>query len=155
MPSLPANFMLLCVAMVMQSQRTPAGSLCLCVCVRYRERRTNGQRASRRGPGSNSDLPSSSALLSSSLFSALSPLADPHPKHSAAGLSCQCSPIPTAPFPALCICLDGGGFALGPRAGEPVPVSSPLKPNRLLFEVAYHTDAQIGDYKAAACLQSV
>lgn len=60
---------------------------------------------------------SSSALLLCAQFSALSPLADPHPKHSAAGLSCQCSPITTAPFPGLCICLDGGGFALGPRAG--------------------------------------
>lgn len=33
MPSLPANFMLLCVAMVTPSQRTPAGSLCVRVCV--------------------------------------------------------------------------------------------------------------------------
>lgn len=52
-------------------------------------------------------------------------------------------PHTNAPFPSLCICLDGGGFALGPHAGEPVPVSFPLKSNRLLFVVAYHTDTQI------------
>lgn len=44
---------------------------------------------------------------------------------------------------------------LAPARGSPFLFANLLKPNRLLFEVAYHTDIQIGDYKAAACLQSV
>lgn len=87
---------------------------------------TNGQ-SEQKESGSNSVIypgPSSSVLFdSSSVFALLSPLADPDPKHSAAGRSCQYSPIPTAPHPSLCISLDGGGFALGPRTGELIPVS--------------------------------
>lgn len=84
-PSLPANFMLLCVTMVTLSQKTPAGSLCVSVWQRERERerRTNGQRASRRSWAVTLiyPRPSSSPVLfsSSSLFTILCPLPSGRP----------------------------------------------------------------------------
>ena len=109
-------------------------------------------------PGSNSDLPSSSSsssvpvLFRSSSSSVLSPLADPHPKHTAAGLSCHCSPIPTAPFPGFVFVWLVVDLPLAPAWGSPFPLARLL--NQTVCSLKWPI-TQIGDYKAAACLQSV
>lgn len=154
--------MLRCVAMVMLSQRTPAGSLCLCACMIERGRWTNGQESKQTEPGSNSLIyppppPPQSCSCSSSLFTILCPLPSGRPSSQT-----QCSWAQLSMFPHTDHPLSGPLYLFGwvvdlplaPARGSPFLLASVL--NQTVCSLKWPiTDTQIGDYKAAACFQSV
>lgn len=106
----PPNFASRRVTMATRPQRTPAGSA---ACVIQTDKWTEREQAERGGICLIYPPPPPPA-------SAASSLADPRPKHAAAGLSCHCFPYRPPPFRAFGFVWQAGGFCRRPpRGGAP------------------------------------
>lgn len=131
---------------------------CVSECDRRKERRwKHGLRVGGTRRRKAVTHPSSSSFYFSFSLSLSSPqLQTFTPKHSAAGLSCQSSTFHPLffIFAFVWIALDFPlASARGSSLAPPPSQASPLKPNHLLFEVAYHRST---DWRLqSSCLPSI